>query len=406
MTTPLKQIFDQASTQIKFDLTLSKRIQRYVGDLMNRNEDTVMFFGSNLTGTYDLRYKTSDRNEWFVDIKDLDEYEIRKRVTTESSLDPNWVRANDVFNLDCLYTIHRYLNSSLNQKQMETAVEAVAMALNIKLLGSIMAAYFPYKCDERIAQEVYARLSRKFYIKKFGNWRAVLEKRSHDIAFNNSKWYPILKEFTDDEQIAQCISDIQGRLRSMIKYVWGVLEEVKADDAKFRRTSSTIEIEGEKVLQTLKRDTDKYLRYSQEIVLDRNTFIKPEVLAVVEAEMRTLSAKLLVDALNEVVVIANSRSKQVEELVEASVQHAINTIQSDRAAARYLSDISWLLNKEKLLFMASKTNDPLVFKARTIAEDIVKKACRTKNATMVAALKTGVIIYIIGRTFTHDYYQK
>lgn len=404
MATPIKHIFDEASKSVKFDEKLSKRIQKYVGDLMNRNEEHVMFFGSNLTGVYDLRFKTSDRNEWFIDIKDIDEFAISKRVLSETILDPNWVRANDVFNLDCLYTIHRFLNSGLPQDKINKAIDSVAMALNIKLMGSIMAAYFKYKCDERIAQETYARLSRKFYIKKFGSWRGVLEKRSHDVAEPQSKWYPILKDFTDDEQIAQCISDIQGRLRSMIKYVWEVFSQVRADDAKFNHTSSTFEFEGEKVIQALKRDADRYLRYGQEVVLDRNTFIKPEILSVVSAEMRTLSDKLLIDVLEYTVQEANRGKKSVEELVNASVQHTINTIQGDRTAARHLSDIAWLLNKEKLLFMASKTNDPLVFQARDIAEKYVRAACKTKNNTMIAALKTGLIVYIIGRTFTMQHY--
>lgn len=406
MSTPIKQIFDEASKSVRFDQRLSRSIQKYVGDLMNRNEEHVLFFGSNLTGVYDLRFKTSDRNEWFIDIKDIDEFDIRKRVLSESVLDPNWVRANDVFNLDCLYTVHRFLNSDLKDNEKEKAINATFMALNIKLLGSIMAAYFKYKCDERVAQETYARLSRKFYIKKFGSWRGVLEKRSGDIVSVDSKWLPVLKEFTDDEQIAQCISDIQGRLRSMIKYVWEVFSKVREEDAKFNHTSSTFEMEGEKVIQALKRDADKYLRYAHEIVLDRNTFIKPEILQVVDAEMRTLSQKLLLDALEHFVVQASSNKKDIEEFVTASIQHAINTINDDRTAARHLSDIAWLLNKEKLLFMASKTNDPLVFTSRKVAERIVREACKTKNNTMIAALKTGVIIYLIGRVFTMQHYSR
>lgn len=406
MSTPIKQIFDEVSKSVRFDQKLSKSIQKYVGDLMNRNEEHVLFFGSNLTGVYDLRFKTTDRYEWFIDIKDIDELAIRKRVLSESVLDPNWVRANDVFNLDCLYTVHRFLNSSLSDNEKEKAINATFMALNIKLLGSIMAAYFKYKCDERVAQETYARLSRKFYIKKFGSWRGVLEKRSGDIVSADSKWLPVLKDFTDDEQIAQCISDIQGRLRSMIKYVWEVFSKVREDDARFNHTSSTFEMEGEKVIQALKRDADKYLRYAHEIVLDRNTFIKPEVLQVVDAEMRTLSQKLLLDALEHFVVQASGNKKDIEEFVTATIQHAINTINDDRTAARHLSDIAWLLNKEKLLFMASKTNDPLVFTARKVAERIVREACKTKNNTMIAALKTGLIIYLIGRTFTMQHYSR
>jgi hypothetical protein len=120
--------------------------------------------------------------------------------------------------------------------------------------------------------------------------------------------------------------------------------------------------------------------------------------------MRTLSQKLLIDALEHLVVLANRGRLEIEKLLNDVTQHAINTIQDDRTAARHLSDISWLLRKEKLLFMASKTNDPLVFEARTIAEKIVREACKTKNNTMIAALKTGVIIYIVGRVFTMNHY--
>ena len=147
MSTSLKTIFDELYNGHRFDLQLSKRINRYVGDLMNRNEEHVMFFGSSLTGVYDLRFKTTDRNEWFIDIKDVDEFELKKRILKESVYDPSWIRANDAFNLDCLYTMHRYLVSDLPQNQKIAAVDIVGMALNIKLLGSIMAAYFPYKCD-------------------------------------------------------------------------------------------------------------------------------------------------------------------------------------------------------------------------------------------------------------------
>ncbi|BDH16627.1 MAG: hypothetical protein [Bacteriophage sp.] len=404
MSTPLKQIFDLATKHVKFDAHLANQIKRYVGGLMNSEEEHVLFFGSNLTGCYNLRFKTSDRNTWMIDIMDIDEFDIRKRVLAESVLDPNWVRANDVFNLDCLYTVHRFLNSSLSESQKRKAIEDTFMALNIKLLGSIMAAYFKFKCDERVAQEVYARLSRKFYIKKYGSWRAVLEKRSADTAGPDSKWLPILTAFTDDEQIAQCISDIQGRLRSMIKYVWEVFSQVRADDARFNRTSMSMDVDGTQVLQDLKRDGDRYIRYAQTTVLDRNSFIKPELIAIVDAEMRTMSDKLLVDALEHTVVLANRGKDRIDEFVDACVRHTVEMIQEDRSASRNMHDISWLINKEKLLFMAPKTSNAHVFTAREISEKIIRQACKTKNPTMIASLKTGLIIYIIARAFTMRHY--
>ncbi len=411
----LKDIFNEASKNIKFDQKLAKQIHNYVAGLMNRNQDHVMFFGSNLTGPYPLRFKTGDKNEWFVDIKDLDEFALKKRIKEETIIDESWERATDPFNMDCLYTVHRWLNSNLSTREQERAIHDTFMALNIKLMGSIMARYFPYSCDEATALEVYARLSKKFHIKRFGNWRAVLENRSDDIASASSKWLPVLKAFNDDAEIAQCISDIQGRLRSMIKYIWDVLEKVKLDQQKFNKTSMSIDAGGEKVLQELKRDADRYKDYAQEVVLDQNTFIKPELVTIIDAEMRTMPPKLLVDCLKYITDLANKdhirvnnitvTAADLEKLINDVIEHTVNTIRDDRSAGRNLNDLSWILRKEKLLITAPKTTSDLVFNMREITERIVRSAAKTKNATIIATLKTGICLYIVARAFSMLHYS-
>lgn len=404
--TTLKQICDEMSQHLEFNTTLAKRINRYVGDLMNRNEAHTMFFGSNLTGVYPLRFKTSDRNEWFIDIKeDFDEFVLHKRVIKETGLPANWVRATDSFNIDCLYTIHRFINSSLPEKEKTDACEKVAMALNIKLMGAIMGWYFKHDVDERVAQEVYARLSRKFYIKRFGNWRLVLENRSIDIVSKTSKWYPVLKDFTDTDALAQCISDIQGRLRSMIKYIWEVFEQVRRDQSKFNRTSMALNVQGEMVLQDLKRDSDIYKRYILKEAMSMTTFVKPELLTIVDAEMRTMPIKLLVDALQGLSDQVAKNDTKTDQFLSTIVEWVSDMIQEDRTAARHINDLSWLLNKTKLLFTAAKASDTRIFEMRQFSEELIKKYAKTKNPTIIAALKTGLVIYIVARTFSMRHYN-
>lgn len=420
MASLIKDILDDVSRDVKFDEVLSKRIARYKGDLMNRSEATVMFFGSNLTGVYPLRFKTADRNEWFIDIKDIDEFEIDRRVLAlsrekDSGIEESWVRATDAYNLDTLYTIHRFMNSGLPANKVKQTIEDIAMVLNIKLLGSIMAIYFKHDVDERIAQEVYARLSRKFYIKKFGNWRKVLEHRSEDICSPHSKWYSVLKDFTSNADIAQCISDIQGRLRSMIKFIWKVLDEVRQDDAKFNRTSMAIETGGEKIIQDLKRDPDIYKRYINKMVLDKTSFVKPELMSIVVAEMRTMPEKLLYDVLDHVSLKSNTlsmrqkkdetQSGDIETLLNNCVEFTTLAIAEDRSSARYISDLAWLLNKVRLLVTAAKTKDPLVFAIRDTTEQLVRESAKTKNPTIIATLKTGLTLYIVARAFTMRNYS-
>lgn len=406
MAVSLKEIFDEASRDVKFDANLAKRITQYVGDLMNRNEEHVMFFGSNLTGVYPLRFKTSDKNEWFIDIKDIDEFAVNRRVVKESGLKASWIRATDAFNLDCLYTAHRFLNSSLPEKEKTKAINDTFMALNIKLMGSLMAWYFRYDVDERTAQEVYARLSRKFYIKKYGSWRKVLEVRSEDVCSPTSKWLPIIKDFTNAEQIAQCISDIQGRLRSMLKYIWEVFAQVHAEASKFNRSSMTIDNGGEKIIQDLKKDAEIYKRYILKQALTQQTFFKEELLLIVTAEMRTMPDRLLKEVIDHVVEVANTTDKHIVQFMEGIVEYTSDVILADRTAKQNINDLSWLLNKVKLLVTAAKAHDPNVLMAREYSEKLVKASASTKNPTIIASLKTGLILYIVARTFTMRHYSQ
>lgn len=405
MVTTFKALFDEESKDTVFDEKLAKKIKTYLGDLMNRNDAHIMFFGSNLTGPYPLRFKTSDSNEWFIDIMDVDERRIGKRIEKETGINPNWVRATDAFNMDCFYAMHRYMNSKLPDRIKHETIVNIAMILNIKLLGSIMARFFKYNVDERAAQEVYARLSRKFYIKRFGNWRRVLEHRSEDMASKTSKWYPVLKEFTDAGELAQCISDVQGRLRSMIKYVWSVFEKVQADQKKFNHTSMSIEVDGVKVLQELKRDSETYKHYIHKSAVDRPTFIKDELVTIVDAEMRTMPQKLLYDVLGGVVQNIHKHSEDTLKLFDHAIEFAVEVIQNDRTSKHNLSDLSWLINKVRLQVTAAKTKDPIVFSLRDEAEKIVRMYAKTKNPTTIASVRTGLILYIVIRAFSKRYYN-
>lgn len=408
----LKSILDEENRQTKFDENLATRIEAYVNALMNRNQEHVYFFGSNLTGVYPLRFKTSDRNEWFMDIKDIDEFEIAAKVlqlarTKGSGLMETWVRATDAFNLDCLYTMHRFLNSNLPEKKKQKAINDTAMALNIKLLGSIMAMYFKFDVDERVAQEVYARLSRKFYIKRFGNWREVLIHRSEDITDHRAtSWRKVLTEFTDNAAIAQCISDIQGRLRSMIKYIWEVFEKVRQDEMKHNKTSMVIDTGGVKIIQDLNRKADKFKDYALDTVLDFNSFYKPELITIIGAELTTMPVKLLGDVLAHTVKLANGKdSTKINHFITEVIEYTIETIRLDRSAAANLHDLGWLLNKIRLLITAPKSSQREVLEMRKFGELVVRESAHTRNATLIMSLRTGLILYIVARTFTINHYS-
>ena len=64
----------------------------------------------------------------------------------------------------------------------------------------------------------------------------------------------------------------------------------------------------------------------------------------------------------------------------------------------------FLIEKIKALLTASKTTDHTVLGLRKLSEKYVKRGCHVRNAAAMSGLKTGLILYLIIRTFTKSHY--
>jgi hypothetical protein len=398
----IKSVFDVACKDIKLDNSFLKSIHAYGQSFVNRNEDHVHFFGSNLTGVYPVRFKSADRIEWIDDVLSIDEYAIRQAIVELPSVDENWKRATDVMNLSCLYLVHRVFNSSLNPKQKEQGMTDLLLVLQYKFISSLMAHYFPYPADEKTALATYAALSRKYSLKQEGTWHGVLLKRAKDIMSKQSVHYQTIARFDDDAAIVYMVTDIQGRLRNMLKKLWSVFEMVRSQEAKIHTTAGMVELDGKMVVRDISRNYPPYRRYLNEVIHDKNRFVKQELVDVIASAMHTMPEKLLIDSLNY--LCDNSNNKDVEVLLDETLTHAFEYLSTDSRAQSKFNDIPMLISKLRALYMASRSSDPSLLKMREIGEKIVKKAVKTTNTSVIAAVRTGVMLYIVLRTFSKNHY--
>ena len=398
----IKSVFDVACKDIKLDNSFLKSIHAYGQSFVNRNEDHVHFFGSNLTGVYPVRFKSADRIEWIDDVLSIDEYAIRQAIVELPSVDENWKRATDVMNLSCLYLVHRVFNSSLNPKQKEQGMTDLLLVLQYKFISSLMAHYFPYPADEKTALATYAALSRKYSLKQEGTWHGVLLKRAKDIMSKQSVHYQTIARFDDDAAIVYMVTDIQGRLRNMLKKLWSVFEMVRSHEAKIHTTAGMVELDGKMVVRDISRNYPPYRRYLNEVIHDKNRFVKQELVDVIASAMHTMPEKLLIDSLNY--LCDNSNNKDVEVLLDETLTHAFEYLSTDSRAQSKFNDIPMLISKLRALYMASRSSDPSLLKMREIGEKIVKKAVKTTNTSVIAAVRTGVMLYIVLRTFSKNHY--
>ena len=403
----IKQVMEETFKTVQLTPALFKRLHTFERMFINKNQEHIKFFGGNLLGVNPIKFLPSDKNEFLDDILNIDESDAREKILALPSIkSEDWVRYTDIVNLSCLYLVHLIfkmpVTASFTQKNKEQAMVTVLLILQYKFFSSIMSHYFKYPADEATALATYAALTKKFAIKQQGNWYNVLLQRSQNIIADSSIHIVTLQRFDDDNDIFYMISDIQGRLKEMVKKIWVVFAEIKQMDARILSTGGTIELDGKIVVRDIQTELGPYKKYISKVITERNSFIKQDLIQIIGSAMHTMPEAVLFDVLNYVTDHYND--KIVVDIINETLLHAFSYLSSDRRARESMSDIGNLIAKLRALYMASRSSDEMLLKMRDLGEKIVKKVAVGRSEAVVSSTRTGLLLYIILRTFTMKYY--
>lgn len=403
----IKQVFEENCDRVKIDRRFLKLIRDIRIGFVNRNEDHLEFFSGNLLGVHPIRYRTVDRQQWFEEVLEVDESDIRDGIRQVDYLDPDWVRANDAVNLSSIWLLHRIQReSSLSPRDRDQGLTDVTLMLQYKFLSSIMAHYFPYPADRSTAVACYEALSRKFEIKQYGSWQGLLDHRSKMILAKNSIHYLTYDQMREDAAVANMVNDVQQRLREVVKKYRAVFQRVKDQNLRISSTTTVIELDGETMIVERTRDHNDYTRYLKDIIVDKPTFVRQELVEVVGDAMYTMNAEHLYQALYYCSDnYGKGGDRFIKPLVEETLLHAYQYLAKNRGTMASPSDLAGLIGKLKNLYSASRMADPQLIKMRDLADKIVQRSVSTRNKAAQASVRTGLQIYIVLRAFSRKYYQ-
>lgn len=400
----IKAVLDKYFASVKIDAKLVSRIQDYLDAFRTKNEDHIHFFGSNSFGLYKVIFSTPDRLEWIMDILDLDEIEIRDAIKDLPTVKAEWKKYTDVMNLSCVYLIHRFYNSNLSPAMKEQGMVCCAMILNIKFLTAFMNHVMIYNTSEETSEKIYDSLSYKYALKKSGTWYNMLMKRSEDMIAPNSIHFKTIKAFEPDEKVLYFISDPQTRVKDMVKNLYDQMLNVKEDEVRRLKSSMMVEMEDGITVRDVSGQYESYKNYIQATLMDRNSFIKTEVAEVVVGLMGgNLPPTMLSDAVLKFYEFHNKKDKDCQRLLELIILHAFDKIQQDKEIQKKAGNIAEFLVYMHSLYTAARSKDDIV-EMRTIGDKFIKKRVKSNNSTLIAATRTGLMLYILARTFLKDKY--
>ncbi len=406
MDQSIKSIFDEGASHLEINSALLKKIHTYVIAFMNRNSDHVEFFGGNLLGVYPVRFKSSDQAEWFDEILKIDDVVLGFKIRALPTLDPDWIRGTDVANLSCLWLVHRIYNSRLSESEKEQGMIDCLLVLHFKLIGSLMARFFKYPADKSVALATYAALSKKFMIKQAGSWYNLLLMRAKNIISPSEVHHKTIVNFDPDASIQYMITDIQGRLKNIVKKMRAVFEIVRNQDAKILTMKSTIQSDGEVVLRDLVRNFTPYRRYAYQILSDKTLFIKDEIVRVICSAMHRMRMEDLYKTLDYLTLNYQKKeeSKEIEDFIDETILHLFDFLGNDRSIQNNTGNLATVITRLRAVYMSSRSTDPMLLKMRDLGENIVSKATNITSPAALAPVRTGLMLYICLRVLSMKHY--
>lgn len=406
MNQSIKGVFDDECSRLDVGPRLAKRLHQYQVSFVNKNEEHIEFFGGNLLGVQVVRFTPADYDRWFEEILQTDDGPLEERLLALPTVNSEWHIASDTMNLSCAWLVHAIATSSkLKGKEQHEAMVDVILVLQYKFLTSCLYHYFRYPADKATAQATYAQLSHKFAIKQYGSWSAMLRARAENVVAHDSIHFRAINKMDQDKDVTYLLSDTQGRIRDTIKNIYAVFMNIHTSGVRVHSTSAVIEHDGVEILKDRSKNLLAYGRYINEIITDKNSFIREELLVIVEKLMHTMPPRLFRQTLEW--MSDNYRAtgdNQIEEVLNETLVHSFDYLSDNRSAVRDSHDLPGLLSKLRGVYMSSRSTDPSLFSLREKMEGIVKLATENKNHSIIASVRTGVLLYLVLRSFTMRHY--
>ena len=406
MAATIKAVLDDELSHITVDRILLKKIVDYERSIANKNQSHVEFLSGNLLGTPRFRVFVSDLNVLFDEVLEVDDEALKQRLHSLKAIVPSRVVSSDVFNLSIVYLTHLIYTSNLSFNDKELCMVSLLKILHYKFLGSLLSVYIPYEPNKALVEAVYISLSNKFSLKQQGSWGRLIDFRCKDIISSKSIHRKTIEKFDNDDKVLFYITDVQTRIRQIIKHIIKVFYALRENPLAYGTTTSIqIDEEGNKSVKDIIRKHNEYLDYSKSILRDKNTFIKQELINIILDIMRTIPEKQFAMVLEYTVEnYYKNIDKDIELLVDKVIIYAFDYLRENEHEHRSGIVLSALIAKLRGQFMASRSTNPDMLELRDVSFNICKRASKSVNASMIAALRTGLMLYIVLRVFTKSHY--
>lgn len=413
-TTTIVELLERHFAGVQLDRAFCMRVINFVTRFMNKNQDHSAFFGGALLGVNPVRWFPADRQLWYDEVLKVNDDLLQYDFLKLDVIDPTHNVNSDSFNHIPAFLCRKLmLNTALPGNLRDETMIALFTLLHIKYLTSLLARRFGnYPAKREIAEATFMSLNYKWDIRRLGSWHALIRDRCLSIIGPDTNYTDHIfgaKDSLTDYWSTRVVTDTQSRIREVINKIYAVYIQVIKEGGKVITTSEMgISTDGDSFLKDKVNGFGSYLRYGKEVITNEANFIRPELMGVIERAMQdSMPAQPFEDTLKYMVAnVGKSRMGHIDKMLEECLLYVFDQMQSERTAIQRSNDLEGLILKIKSKLMASRSSDPRVLYLRDVGEKVVGDATGVRNKAVLAATRTGIMLYMTLRVMTKNHYAR
>lgn len=402
----IKAVFDYFGQDLVIDRNWANRLKRYVYGFVTRRTsftDHMEFFGSPYVGLHKIAFTTADRNEWFSEVFDCDEQELKENLHEVKAIEKEWNVVGDTFNMTIPYLMYRVHHSKLDNRTKEQALVDIVCMYHCKCLTSIMNNDYPFTARKEVAMETYNRLSLKYDIKRYGSWYKLFIARAKFIIDpKTGVHYDAFTKMDDDKRILYMVGDIQNRLRRVMNEINKVFHEVKDKTNIISFDNARMSMDQDLTLKSVSKEINSLVSYVDRVIVEGTSFYKEELVEYVGKVLESMPSDKLTYMIKEFPALYNNPKKPIyRELVEEIILHMFDYLHQHGVRKTNVYDV---LIKMRGAYAAPLSRNDQVLFIRSEGDKLVREQTGIKTQQTVQLLRTGFCLYIVLRVLSRDYY--
>lgn len=412
----VRTVFDKHFADVKIDQNLCRRIIDHTLRFMNKNEDHIEFFGGVFIGVVPFKFTEDDREAFFDDVvfidKDLLDHDHKKNPFFDGG---DYHTLSDSYNFLAPYLSMRIeTTKGIPDRLKREAQICLFIMLHSKFMGSLQFQYFnKFNATRPLMEETFMRLNYKFDIKALGSWENLFRDRAISVIERNKDFRKVITDsYGGNLELEQTwtmriVTDLQSRLRALYKLYYQVYIDVRNSGSKITTIDATIKnADKEDILKDQTTGYSNYLSYIKDIVPDQTSFIRVELIRMVEELLPNIHSAHFVRSLEYMSKNYNYEYKIINEFVENSVIYVFNTLQANKTSINRTNDLKATIEIIKSKLMAPKNREPEIIIVRELGEKIANTATGIRNPAILSTIRSGLMLYVALRTMTKSHYSR